>query len=70
MLDYDLDRRLVREINLIQLYFVEQGDHKLQADSNVKQGDQKIIAISKYSDGIPYGQQDDRNINTHVRSHR
>jgi hypothetical protein len=60
----------VREINLLQLYFMEQGDHKLQADLNVKQGDQRIIAISKYSYGIPYGQQDDRNINTHVRPHR
>ena len=32
--------------------------------------DQRIIAISKYSDGILYGEQDDRNIGTHVRPHR
>ena len=49
---------------------MEQGDHKLQADPNVKQNDQRIIAISKHSDGVPYGEQDDRNINTRVRPHR
>ena len=60
----------MREIDLLPLYVMEQGDHKLQADPNVKQGDQRIIAISKYSEGIPYGEQDDRYINTHVRPHR
>ena len=45
----------MREINLLQSHVMEQGDHKLQAHPNVKQGDQRIIPISKYSDGILYG---------------
>ena len=32
--------------------------------------DQSIIAFSIYSDGILYGEQDDRNIGTHVRLRR
>jgi hypothetical protein len=42
---------------------VKQGGHKLQAAPNVKQGDQRIIVISTYSDGIPYGEQEERDIN-------